>query len=35
MHPFEVYYLNQACRGLTLAGNGVVYSAPLYLKRDT
>ena len=34
MHPLEVYYLNQAGRGLTTApGIGPVYSAPLYLQR--
>jgi len=33
MHPLEVYYLNQAGRGLTTPGIGPVYSAPLYLKR--
>ena len=34
MHPLEVYYLNQAGRGLTTPGIGPVYSASLYLQRD-
>ena len=33
MHPFEVYYVNQAGGGLTTPGNGPVYSGPLYLQR--
>ena len=33
VHPLEVYYLNQACRGLTTPGIGPVYFAPLYLQR--
>jgi len=33
MHPLEVYYLNQAGRGLTNPWIGTVYSAPLYLQR--
>jgi len=33
MHPLEVYYLNQAGRGLTTPGIGPVYSDPLYLQR--
>jgi len=34
MHPLEIYYLNQAGRGLTPSdGIGPVYAAPLYLKR--
>jgi hypothetical protein len=32
MHPLQVYYLNQAGRGLTTPGIGPVYSAPLYLQ---
>ena len=34
MRPLEIYYLNQAGRGLTLSeGIGPVYAAPLYLQR--
>jgi len=33
MHPLEVYYLNQAGRGLTTPGIGPVHSVPLYLQR--
>ena len=34
MHPLEVYYLNQAGRGLIHSGViGPVYAAPLYLQR--
>jgi len=34
MHPLETYNLNQAPRGLHSApGNGLIYSAPLYLQR--
>jgi len=33
MHPLEVYYLKQACRGLTTPEIGPVYSALLYLQR--
>ena len=34
MHPLEIYYLNQAGRGVTPSeGIGPVYAAPLYLQR--
>ena len=34
MHPLEMYYLNQAGRGLHSAtGIGPIYSTPLYLQR--
>jgi hypothetical protein len=34
MHPLEVYYLNQAGRGLASPpGIGPVYASPLYLQR--
>ena len=33
MHPLEIYYLNQAGRGLTPSeGIGPVYAAPLYVQ---
>ena len=35
MHPLEVYYLNQAGRGLTHSVEiDPVYAAPLYLQRE-
>jgi len=33
IHPLEVYYLNQAGRGLTTPEIGPVYSATLNLQR--
>ena len=33
MHQLELYYLNEAGRGLSTPGIGPFYSAPLYLQR--
>jgi len=32
MDPLEVYYVNQAGRGLTTTGIGTIYSPPLFLQ---
>ena len=34
MHPLEVYYLRQACRGQYDTGIGPIYSTPTFLQRE-